>query len=270
MKIIKILSVSALAIALVSCGTGSAPKNPGFEVEAEYPQQSLIDSVSYYIGFNFGFFIKNNGFDENVVNMNKIKEGMRDYFKASSPNDTSAFKLNPQDMNKTFSYYIGKMNAYNNEINLKKGEAFLEANKEKEGVETTESGLQYRILAEGSEVRPTSTKDTVEVRYVGTFIDGSEFDSSKDETVSMPLSIFIEGWKEGLQKIGEGGEIELYIPANLAYGPTRRGMIPGNSTLIFNVELIKVSPYDEEASKNKISKGKELQKATVPVKPAKK
>lgn len=129
MKIIKILSVSALAIALVSCGTGSAPKNPGFEVEAEFPQQSLIDSVSYYIGFNFGYFIKNNGFDENVVNMSKIKEGMRDYFKASSPNDTNAFKLNPQDMNKTFSYYIGKMNAYNNEINLKKGEAFLEANK---------------------------------------------------------------------------------------------------------------------------------------------
>ncbi len=246
MKKIKIIALGAIAVAVAACGTnGQAPEQHPFEVESEFPQKSLIDSVSYYIGFNFGYFIKNNGFDETVVNMNEIRKGMQDYFKASSPNDTAAFKLNPQDINSTFRKYLGMMSKYNNEINQKEGEIFLEANKEKEGVEVSESGLQYKILEAGNEVKP-GLKDTVDVIYTGTFIDGTEFDSSKGEPVTMPLNIFIEGWQEGLPKIGEGGKIELYIPASLAYGTSQRGPIPGNSTLIFNIELVKVSPYVEK------------------------
>lgn len=245
MKIIKSLAFGALTAALVSCGTGTAPAIHDFEIETELPQKSLIDSVSYYIGFNFGYFIKNNGFNQDFVNMSEVKEGMYDYFKATGPNDTTAFKLDPKDINPTFRKYLGIMTAYDNEVNLKEGEKFLEANREKEGVEETESGLQYKIIEEGSELRPTSPKDTVEVIYRGTFINGEEFDSSKGKSVTMPLQVFIDGWKEGLPKIGEGGRMELYIPSELAYGSSRRGPIPGNSTLIFDIELIKVMPYVE-------------------------
>ena len=163
MKIIKSLAFGALTAALVSCGTGTAPATHDFEIETELPQKSLIDSVSYYIGFNFGYFIKNNGFNQDFVNMSEVKEGMYDYFKATGPNDTTAFKLDPKDINPTFRKYLGIMTAYDNEVNLKEGEKFLEANREKEGVEETESGLQYKIIEEGSELRPTSPKDTVVV-----------------------------------------------------------------------------------------------------------
>lgn len=255
MKAIKFLAFGALATALVSCGgTGATPEKHDFVVESEFPQQTLIDSVSYYIGFNFGYFIKNNGFNEDIVNMSEVKKGMKDYFNATTPNDTAAFKLNPQDMNATFRKYIGILNKYEAEVNRKEGEIFLESNKNNEGVEVTESGLQYKIEAEGSELRPTNEKDTVEVKYVGTFIDGTEFDSSKGESVTMPLRIFIEGWKEGLMKIGEGGKITLYIPSDLAYGEQRRGSIPGSSTLIFDVELLKVKPYVEKACETDTAK----------------
>lgn len=251
MKKIKIIALGAIAVAVAACGTnGQAPEQHPFEVESEFPQKSLIDSVSYYIGFNFGYFIKDNGFNEKVVNMNEIRKGLQDYLKATSPNDTTAFKYNPKDINPTFRKYLSMMAKYNNEVNLKEGEIFLEANKEKEGVEVCESGLQYKIIEAGNEVKP-GPKDTVDVIYTGTFIDGTEFDSSKGEPVTMPLSIFIEGWQEGLPKIGEGGKIELYIPASLAYGQGQRGPIPGNSTLIFNVELVKVSPYVEKENDGK-------------------
>jgi len=122
------------------------------------------------------------------------------------------------------------------------GKAFLEANKKKEGVKTTESGLQYTIVKAGDGPQPKPT-DTVTVHYRGTLIDGTEFDSSakRNEPATFPLNRVIPGWTEGLQLIGIGGKAQLVIPSNLAYGERGAGgVIPPNSVLIFDVELISI------------------------------
>jgi FKBP-type peptidyl-prolyl cis-trans isomerase len=126
---------------------------------------------------------------------------------------------------------------------LEKGEKFLAENKSKEGVKTTASGLQYKIVKEGTGKSPKAT-DSVLVHYEGKLLDGTVFDSSikRNEPISFPLNRVIPGWTEGLQLVKEGGKAILYIPAKLAYGErgTPGGPIGPNETLIFEVELLKV------------------------------
>lgn len=120
---------------------------------------------------------------------------------------------------------------------------FLDKSKET-GVVKTESGLLYKIIRQGSGVKPSSS-DTVEVHYEGTNLDGKVFDSSyeRDQTASFPLNAVISGWQEGLQHVSEGGEIILWIPADLAYGERGAGNdIRPNEALTFKVDLIAVKP----------------------------
>jgi FKBP-type peptidyl-prolyl cis-trans isomerase FklB len=119
---------------------------------------------------------------------------------------------------------------------LAAGRSFLEANAAEPGVVTSASGLQYRILEEGKGKRP-GPHDEVTCRYRGTLIDGSEFDSSGAEPARFRLDGVIQGWTEGLQQIGEGGRIQLFVPPDLAYG--KRGPL-AHRTLVFDVELIAV------------------------------
>ena len=129
------------------------------------------------------------------------------------------------------------------------GEAFLAANKSKEGIKTLPSGLQYKMITEGKGAKPKST-DTVSVNYRGTLIDGTEFDSSykRNEPVSFPLNQVIPGWTEGLQLLAVGSKAQLFIPSNLAYGETPPSpQIAPNSTLIFEVELLEIKkPSDDK------------------------
>jgi len=128
------------------------------------------------------------------------------------------------------------------EKNIEAGKKFLEENSKKEGVKTTESGLQYKVLTEGSGKKPAAT-DTVETHYEGKTLDGTIFDSSykRGQTTSFPLNGVIKGWTEALQLMAEGSKYELYIPSELAYGPAGSGgTIEPYSTLIFTVELIAV------------------------------
>ncbi|MFC6633745.1 FKBP-type peptidyl-prolyl cis-trans isomerase [Microbulbifer taiwanensis] len=129
------------------------------------------------------------------------------------------------------------------EKNLQEGKAFLEENAKKEGVMTTDSGLQYKVITEGNGDSP-SAESTVEVDYKGTLIDGTEFDSSyaRGEPVQFPVNGVIKGWTEALQLMKEGAKWELYIPSDLAYGPGGAGgMIGPNATLVFEVELHKAN-----------------------------
>ena len=122
------------------------------------------------------------------------------------------------------------------------GVKFLQDNLKREGVESTASGLQYEVLVEGNGTKP-SARDTVEVHYQGTFIDGTEFDSSykRNSTIEFPLNGVIAGWTEGLQLMKTGSKYRFYIPYNLAYGERGAGgVIPPFSTLIFDVELVAV------------------------------
>ena len=129
------------------------------------------------------------------------------------------------------------------ESDLEKGEAFLKENAKKEGVKTTASGLQYKVLKEGEGKSPKAT-DTVKVHYKGTLIDGTEFDSSykRGEPIEFPLNGVIPGWTEGVQLMKEGAKYQFTIPSKLGYGVrgTPGGPIPSNATLIFEVELIQV------------------------------
>ncbi len=123
-----------------------------------------------------------------------------------------------------------------------KGAAYLKENASKEGVKTTASGLQYKILTEGTGKAPAASS-TVKVHYKGTLLDGKEFDSSykRGEPIEFPLGGVIRGWTEGLQLVKEGGKIQLFIPSQLAYGSRGAGGLIGpDETLIFEVELLQV------------------------------
>lgn len=135
------------------------------------------------------------------------------------------------------------------DANKVESEEFLTANKAKDGVQTTESGLQYKVVAEGEGAKPT-TNDSVKVHYKGTLINGTEFDSSysRGEPVSFPVTGVIAGWTEALQLMSPGAKYELYIPSELAYGPGGTGPIGPNQALIFEVELLEV--LQSEAKKD--------------------
>jgi FKBP-type peptidyl-prolyl cis-trans isomerase len=126
--------------------------------------------------------------------------------------------------------------------NKQEGEAFLASNKTKEGVVTLPSGLQYKIVKQGSGPKPT-LDDTVECNYRGTLIDGTEFDSSykRNQPASFPVKGVIRGWTEALQLMPVGSKWELYVPSGLAYGERGAGQaVAPNATLIFEVELISI------------------------------
>ena len=128
------------------------------------------------------------------------------------------------------------------EKNFAQGQAFLQENRNKEGVITTESGLQYQILSEGTGTIHPSPDSRVKVHYHGMLIDGSVFDSSVDrgEPIVFGLNQVIKGWQEGLQYMVEGQKIRLFVPSTLGYGKSGTGPIPPSSVLIFDVELLEI------------------------------
>lgn len=133
-------------------------------------------------------------------------------------------------------------NATTPEENKTKGAAFLAANAKKATIKTTASGLQYEILKSGTGLRKPAATDQVTVHYRGATLDGSEFDSSysRGEPATFALNQVIPGWTEGVQLMTEGAKYRFFIPSELAYGERGAGPIPPNSTLIFDVELIKI------------------------------
>lgn len=259
MKTFKIL-MAAAAVAAMAASCTSSPKSITVEKDGEttvisMPDAALTDSVSYLVGINFGYFIKANNFGEDL-NYAKIKKGMMDFIKSdgnmNSPEFNDQFEISPDEMNQLFNKFISAKRNYEAESNKAAGEAFLKENAMKDGIITTESGLQYQIVEAGNEVKP-GEKDTVYVHYTGTLIDGTEFDASDPEKdpVRMIMNRVIKGWTEGLQLIGEGGRIKLFIPAELGYGERGAGTIKPNSALIFDVNLVKVNKTEEKADDKK-------------------
>ena len=127
------------------------------------------------------------------------------------------------------------------------GKRFLDENRQKEGIQETASGLQYKVLQEGDGASPDAS-DQVTVHYHGTLIDGTVFDSSVDrgEPATFRLNQVIPGWTEGVQLMKEGAKYRFFIPQNLAYGPRGQGEIEPFSTLIFDVELIEVKEMEQQ------------------------
>lgn len=248
MKIFRIASIAALAILAAAC-TGNAQK-PKIDPEFKdlLPTRSQVDSVSYLVGISFGSTIKQ--YDMQDLNFNEVIKGLKDMAFAkgefNDPDFDQQFKINPQEMGMIINEYLQKKNDYKTRSNLAKSERFLRENLLKEGVDSTESGLQYKIIEAGSDVKATDDRDTVVVFYKGTTIDGKVFDETQeDQPATFPLNHVIKGWTEGMKLVGEGGKIQLYIPSELAYGSRGNQGIEPNSALIFDVEIKEVHPYVE-------------------------
>jgi FKBP-type peptidyl-prolyl cis-trans isomerase len=238
--------VSLFAMVLLVSSCNADTKNEQSTSGKDVKLSTTMDSVSYILGVNMGTQLRQ---DSIMPSIDAIAAGVKDAL-------DDKIKLNDSVRNTVIQSFVAEMQKKQQakqqaELdkqkalapkNLADGQKFLEDNKAKEGVKVTASGLQYKIIKPGSAKKPKPT-DQVEVHYKGTLIDGTTFDSSYDrgEPAKFPLNGVIPGWTEGLQLIGEGGKVFLYIPYTLAYGEAGMGnVIPPNSTLVFEVELIKI------------------------------
>lgn len=256
MKTKFIFSALALGLAVVACNNQTATTEgdatvPEVKTAKDYlPSKADVDSVSYLLGINFGSFIKGYDFGTDL-NYNELMKGMKEFINAEGEMRTDGFeeqfKINPNEMNRIFNTYLENRRNYTSLVNKEAEEKFLASNAKKSGVQVTESGLQYEIVEAGNDVK-ASLKDTVWVKYKGTLTDGTVFDETpqEGEPVSFTLDQVISGWQEGIQLIGEGGKVKLYVPSALGYGERGTQGIPGYSTLIFDVELSKVGKVAAE------------------------
>ncbi len=198
------------------------------------------DKVSYSIGLNIGYSLSR---EKVPLSMNALNAGIADAL-ANKP------RMTEEEVRNTMQAFQKDMTEKQKEAgekNAAEGTKFLEDNKKKEGVKTTPSGLQYKVMKEGSGAQPKAS-DMVTVNYKGTLTDGTEFDSSykRNEPATFPLNGVIRGWTEGLQLMKKGAKYQFFIPSNLAYGERSPGAgIPPNSTLIFEVELLDIKPGAE-------------------------
>jgi FKBP-type peptidyl-prolyl cis-trans isomerase FklB len=198
------------------------------------------DKESYSLGYQFGQNLKSQGVH---INLDIYTSGIRDALggKASLMSQEE-IRATIGELQKRVMAARQKELKEEAEKNLAESKAFLEENKEKDGIKTLPSGLQYKILTEGSGKTPKAT-DTVTVHYRGTLISGTEFDNSykRGQPVTFQVNGVIRGWNEALQLMKGGSKWQLFIPPELAYGERAAGpQIPPNSTLIFEVELISV------------------------------
>ena len=196
------------------------------------------DSASYMIGISVGHSLKAQNVPD--INVDMIAKGIQEVI-----NDDST--VTAQEAQIFLNAYFSELREKEAESNKEEGIAWLAENKNKPGVIETESGLQYKILEEGTGKSPLIT-DRVKCHYEGRLLDGTIFDSSyeRGQPAEFGLRGVIRGWTEGLQLMKEGGKYELYIPSDLGYGPRGGGQVIGpNATLIFVIELLEVLPAEE-------------------------
>jgi len=213
------------------------------KVDTNMALNTTVDSVSYSIGASFGGNLLQNSLNE--VNQDALLAGLN---AALAQED---LRIEPRAGGAIINKFIKELKEKAAEENVAIGKKFLEENKGKEGVVTTESGLQYKILTAGTGAIPTKEQE-VKVHYRGTTIDGKEFDSSykrKEPATFLPTRV-IKGWTEALTLMPVGSKWELYIPSDLAYGARGAGANIGpNSTLIFEVELLEIVDKTATAKK---------------------
>jgi len=225
----KFLSMVAAGCLAVSAGSVYAQ-----QPNTASPLKSRGDSVAYAFGASIAKDLKRTGIE--AVNATVLAQAITDVF---------AGKEVPFDENAERELIMEAITAAREKMDAQQkqqADAFMESNKAKPGVITTESGIQYEVIREGAGEKPTLT-DTVTVHYKGQLSDGRVFDSSYDrgEPATFTLDRVIEGWQEGLQLMPEGAQYRIYIPYELGYGERGAGQdIPPYSPLVFEVELISV------------------------------
>ncbi len=205
------------------------------EVENKKMDLNLkVDSASYSIGVQIAETFVQQGFDS-TLNIDAVVAGLKEHIAKEG-------RIKIEETDKIIQSYMSEMQKSQSKDKITEGEDFLKENAKKEGVITTESGLQYEVLTMGTGEKPTATS-TVKTHYEGRLLNGTVFDSSYDrgEPISFPLQGVIKGWTEGLQLMPVGSKFRFYVPYNLAYGERGAGKLIGPfETLIFDVELLEI------------------------------
>lgn len=194
-----------------------------------------MDKLSYAWGMAMAQQLKGMGVGK--LDINDYSNAVKDVFEGNTP------AIEPAEAQKLIQDYLADLQKKVEVQARAEGEKFLEENKKNENVQTTASGLQYVVEKEGNGIKPTA-EDEVTVHYTGRLLSGQVFDSSvnRGEPATFPLNRVIPGWTEGVQLMSEGSKYTFFIPSDLAYGPQGiPNVIPPHSTLIFDVELIKVN-----------------------------
>ncbi|MSS73285.1 MAG: FKBP-type peptidyl-prolyl cis-trans isomerase [Candidatus Latescibacteria bacterium] len=236
MSLQKGLQVKSKWIAVLCVGLLGCQNKPQEKTELKTQK----DKISYSIGLDIGNTLKRQKLDvEAEVLAKGIRDGLADSAKAL---------MTQEQIRETMEAFQKEMMAKQQssmqklaEEKKKEGEAFLADNGKKEGVVTLPSGLQYKVIKSGTGPTPKAS-DTVTTHYRGTLTDGTEFDSSykQGKPVEFPVGRVITGWQEALQKMKVGDKWQLFVPAQLGYGPNGNGPIPPNATLIFEMELLSI------------------------------
>lgn len=247
------LPIAALVL-ITACGESQQPP-PGDgtpeapNVAADSALKTDKDRISYMIGMDMA-----RGLDQvkDDIDLDVVERAIEDQLAGREPLLTrdEAVEIRKEFMKQRQEKRAAERKA-EAEKNQREGEAFLEKNKARPGVEVTESGLQYEVITEGDGPKPKPT-DRVKVNYVGTKIDGTEFDSSykRNAPATFPVSGVIKGWSEGLQLMPVGSRYKFYIPSDLAYGERGPAKIGPDATLVFEVELLGIEDGKAKPAKD--------------------
>jgi FKBP-type peptidyl-prolyl cis-trans isomerase len=195
--------------------------------------KTLEDSANYAMGLSVANFYKQQGLKK--INSAIVSRAISDVM-AGKP-----LLLYDAQANSCMMIYLNREQMAKSKPNIQAGENFLAANKTRQGVTTTASGLQYEVITQGSGPKP-ALKDTVVCNYKGTFLNGTEFDNSYTRGMPAQFAVtgVIRGWTEVLQLMPAGSKYKVYVPYQLGYGPSDYNGIPGGSMLIFEIELLSI------------------------------
>lgn len=232
----KLLPFLSLAMLFIAC---SPTKNvivnePAPPAPQKFSLQDETDSLSYAIGVQVATYYKNQGMDS--ISYKGIDQAFKDVYKDST------LLMDLETANMTLQEKLTQFMTRKLDKEKAAGKAFLDSNSKRPNVITLPSGLQYEIVKRGDGPIPKST-DKVSANYIGTLINGTEFDNSykRGEPLEIPVTGVIQGWVEALQLMPVGSTWKLYIPSNLAYGDRGAGgAIPGGAALIFTIELLNI------------------------------
>ncbi len=239
MKFFKPTLVAVALMAVVGCqDTVKEEKAPVLDSE--------IQKQAYSLGASIGMYMQRNLDEHDKLGLALDKElivrGFVDSIEGKAVIEKEEIQTLLMNLDQTMKSKQQEMSVKEAELSLAAGQKFLEDNAKKEGVQVTESGIQYVVLTKGEGDKPSAT-DTVKVHYKGTFLNGDVFDSSykRNQPAVFPLNRVISGWTEGVQLMSVGAKYKFTIPSDLAYGPNGNPpSIPGNSVLEFEIELLEI------------------------------
>lgn len=246
MKLFKPTLVALALVSVIGCQENKQEeKAPVLETE--------VQKQAYSLGASIGMYMTRNLEEQKkmglTLDQDLIVRGFVDSLADKALIEKEEIQTLLMNLDKTMKTKQQELTKLASESSLAEGQAFLAENAKLEGVQVTESGIQYQVITEGSGEKPVAT-DTVKVHYVGTLVNGEQFDSSVDrgEPAVFPLNRVIAGWTEGVQLMSVGSKFKFTIPSELAYGPNGRPpQIPGNSVLQFEIELLEIQKPEAPA-----------------------